>query len=187
MAKNNRTNRKNNPAPELVAQLEAALYLPGGITREDRRAHLEAAGAMLEDIAPSGGVEGMLAVQMVATHETALECLRRAMAEDSTPELAERNMRHAERLLALYARQTDVLGRHRAREDKRGEQRKMAANGKPKIRKMQHVFLAPGYQVGDGPVRATAEEARAAAVNAVQVAANGAAEGGTALEEKANE
>ncbi len=176
MAKKIRTNRKNNPAPELVAQLEAALCLPGGLTPQDRRLKLAAAGAMLEDIAPSGGVEGMLAVQMVATHEAALECLRRAMAEDSTPELAERNMRHAERLLALYARQTDVLGRHRARVDKRAEQAKKAADEKPRIRKMQHVFLEPGHQVGDGPVRNTKEEALAA----YEAAKNGAADDGSA-------
>ena len=161
--------RRKIPARELRARLEAALWQPHGTTPAERNARLTAACAALTDLDPGPGVEGLLAVQMVATHEAALECLRRAMADEATPEMADRAMKHAERLLSIYARQTEVLGRHRVREGVIAEQRAKAANAKPGIRKMRHVFLTLGYQVGDGPVCATPEEARAAAINARQV------------------
>ena len=64
-------------------------------------------------------METMLAIQMVATHEAATDCPRRAMTDDATPEIRDENLKHSERPLALYARQMDVLGRHRIRELKR--------------------------------------------------------------------
>ena len=41
------------------------------------------------------------------------------MTDDASPEIRDENLKHSERLLALYARQMDVLGRHRIRELKR--------------------------------------------------------------------
>ena len=130
--------------PDLLAQLARTLWLPHDLDAAEKAARLAAASVLLEDINPAAGVESMLAVQMVATHEAALECLRRSMAPDPSPEERDQNLKHSERLLALYARQMDVLGRHRTREQKlkqqRHEERRAA---KPKIRKMQHVFIQP--------------------------------------------
>jgi dephospho-CoA kinase len=80
-----------------------------------------AARAQLEDIVPADGVESMLAVQMIATHEVSMACLHRATRGGQSPELFDQNLKHAERLLAIYTHQMEVLGRHRARERQRQE------------------------------------------------------------------
>ncbi len=77
---------------------------------------MAAARAMLADIEPAAGIEAMLACQMVATHEAAMACLSRSAAPDQSPEQTDQNLKHAERLMAIYTRQVDVLGRHRIRE-----------------------------------------------------------------------
>ena len=118
------------PAPQdgivysdLLAQLARTLWLPHDLDETEKAARLAAASVLLEDINPAAGVESLLAVQMVATHEAAMECLRRSMAPDQSPEERDQNLKHSERLLGLYARQMDVLGRHRTREQKLRQQR----------------------------------------------------------------
>ncbi len=102
--------------PDLLSQLSNTLWLPDGMDEKQRAARIQAAQSMLADIDPAGGIETMLAAQMVAAHEAAMECLRRAVANDQSPEGRNQNLTHAERLLALYARQVDALGRHRTRD-----------------------------------------------------------------------
>jgi hypothetical protein len=113
------TSENAGVTPDLVAQLEATLWLPHDLDPAIRKARLAAARAMLEDIAPGDGIEGMLAVQMVATHEAAMACLGRSAAPGASPEQTDQNLKHAERLLAIYTRQIDVLDRHRVREIER--------------------------------------------------------------------
>jgi hypothetical protein len=133
--------------PELLARLSATLWLPHDMDQAAREARLEAAQAMLADIAPDGGMEGMLAVQMVATHEAAMECLRRAMQGDQPPDGGDRNLKHAEKLLALYTRQMEVLGRHRARDQKRAGPQDRPEQPPPEIRRMprkiRNVIVSP--------------------------------------------
>jgi hypothetical protein len=60
----------------LIHQVGEALRMPGGLSHEERQQRLKAALTLLEEIKPQDGLEGMLAVQMVATHNMALECFR---------------------------------------------------------------------------------------------------------------
>ena len=106
-------------SPDLLAQLENTLWLPHDLDPAIRTARRESARAMLEDIAPGDSVEGMLAVQMVATHEAAMACLGRSTAPGTSPGQTDQNLKHAERLLAIYTRQVDVLDRHRVKEAER--------------------------------------------------------------------
>lgn len=46
----------------------------------------------------------MLATQLVATHEAAMECLRRAMISEQSFKGRDVNLKHAEKLLQIYAR-----------------------------------------------------------------------------------
>ncbi len=108
--------------PDLLAQLANTLWLPHDMDEGTRGVRLAAARAMLADINPAAGIEGMLACQMVATHEAAMACLSRSAAPDQSPEQTDQNLKHAERLMALYTRQVDVLGRHRIRQQERQEQ-----------------------------------------------------------------
>ena len=108
--------------PDLVLRLAYTLWLPDEMDVAEKTIRIEAAYAMLKDIAPADGVEDMLATQMIATHEAAMECLRRAMLGAQTPNGTDQNLKHAERLLAIYTRQVAVLDKHRSRERQRTEQ-----------------------------------------------------------------
>jgi hypothetical protein len=53
----------------LINQIVHALHLPSRLSREELGQRIKAAVAALEEIKPRDGVEGMLGVQIVATHE----------------------------------------------------------------------------------------------------------------------
>jgi len=57
----------------------------------------------------------MLATQMVATHNAAMECLRRAMLGGQTFEGRDQSLKHAAKLLSIYLRQIEVLNKHRGK------------------------------------------------------------------------
>ena len=102
--------------PALLAQLEAALCLPGDLPKADRAQRFEAARTMLAGIGPAEGIEAMLACQMVAAHEASMACLARAGTAGAPPERIDRELRQGERLMSLFARQVEALGRLRTRE-----------------------------------------------------------------------
>lgn len=80
---------------------------------EDRRGKAAAALAGLASIAPRSELEGMLAAQLVACHNAAMECFRRA-AHPATPETARaENLAHAARLSRSYAALVEALDRRR--------------------------------------------------------------------------
>ena len=90
-----------------------ALWLGDGLTKDQTAERLVLAYALLQGIKRQGGIDGMLGAQMVATHSAAMECLRRAMIPEQT--LAGRDLKHAAKLLAIYARQVEVLDKHRGK------------------------------------------------------------------------
>lgn len=100
-------------ALRLITDVHQALWQPAHSTEEERILDLRAAVASLEAINPRDGIEGMLAVQIVATHNAALECLRRAMQSQQSFELRASNLKHAERLMSLYLRQLEAMDRRR--------------------------------------------------------------------------
>ncbi|MDA9226431.1 hypothetical protein N9P29_00865 [bacterium] len=53
--------------------------------------------------------------QMIGTHEAATECLRRAMIEGQGFESRDVNLKHAEKLMAVYAKQIEALNKHRGK------------------------------------------------------------------------
>lgn len=70
--------------------------------------------ALLEGVKAHDELEGMLAVQMVATHQTAMNSLAQAERAQSY-ELKEMHFRFAEKFLNLYLRQIDALDKHRGK------------------------------------------------------------------------
>ncbi len=129
--------------PGLLAQLKNTLWLPHDMDEGYRAARMAAARAMLADIDPAPGIEAMLACQMVATHEAAMACLGRSAAPAAAPEQTDQNLKHGGRLMALYVRQMDALGRHRARQQRRARERRdqEQRDRKPQIRKMRHILI----------------------------------------------
>jgi hypothetical protein len=137
----------------VVNQALQALWLAKPDT-EARDRQYQAAVAALAGIRPTDEIEGMVAVQMVATHSAAMECYRRAMIPDQTFEGRQENLNQANKLTRSYTLLMDALNRHRG---KGGQQRVT----------VEHVHVHQGGQAivgtiqgGGGPIR-TEERAHA--------------------------
>lgn len=109
-------------------------------TDEVKLSKFKAGIETLRDFAPVGEMERMLVSQMIGTHGAAMECLRRAMIPDQTFEGRDSNLKHAEKLLAIYAKQIDTLNKHRGK-------------GQQKIT-VKHVNVEAGGQAIVGNVEA---------------------------------
>ena len=94
----------------------------------------------LIDMAPKDDIERMLVTQMIGTHEAAIECLRRAMIEGQGFESRDVNLKHAEKLMAVYTKQIEALNKHRGK-------------GQQNIT-VKHVNVAAGGQAIVGNVEA---------------------------------
>ncbi len=130
-------------AQRLTNQVYETLWLPAELSDEERLQHIRAAIAALRGIKPRDEVEGMLATQMVATHAAAMECLRRSMIPKQSFDTRDNNLRHAAKLLSIFAKQLETLNRNRGK-----GQQKMT---------IEHVNVAPGGQAMVGQFEATAK------------------------------
>ncbi len=99
----------------LIDQVCENLWVPDGLSEEDKIARILSAISMLQGIKPTDEIEGMLATQMVSTHNAAMDCLRRAMVRGQTFEGRDQNLKHATKLLSMYCRQIEVLNKHRGK------------------------------------------------------------------------
>ena len=86
----------------LINQVCQTLWMPEGLGEDEKLTRIQSAISSLQGIKPADEIEGMLAVQMVGTHNAATDCLRRAMIEGQTFEGREQNLKHAGKLLAIY-------------------------------------------------------------------------------------
>lgn len=66
-------------------------------------------------ISPADPVEGMLAAQMLAAHNAAMECFRRAMLDGQTFEGRNQNLNFANKLSRTHATLVEALNRHRGK------------------------------------------------------------------------
>ena len=89
------------------------MFLPDRLSEEEKVEQVGLAIAQLADIRPEGAIECMLAVQMLATHDAAIDCLRRAAEAEHSPAVRDMNYRHAAKMLAIYERQVAALDRRR--------------------------------------------------------------------------
>jgi hypothetical protein len=71
--------------------------------------------AALAGIGPRDELEGMLAGQLLAAHNAAMECYRRAMIGEQTFEGRRENLSQANKLSRTYAALLDALNRHRGK------------------------------------------------------------------------
>jgi hypothetical protein len=94
--------------------------------------------ALLSGIQPRDEVEGMLAVQMIAVHNTAMETMTRAMITDQTFEGREAAANQATKMLRTFAAQMEALKRYRTG----GQQRVI----------VEHVHVTAGGQAIVGVV-----------------------------------
>ena len=94
--------------------------------------------AAIHGIGPRDTLEGLLAVQMVATHNAGMEMLRRAMVPDQTMEGCNAAVNQATKLLRTFTAQMEALNRHRGK----GQQKMM----------VEHVHVHRGGQAIVGQV-----------------------------------
>ena len=97
-----------------------------------------AALCRLSDIGARDVIEAMLAAQMVATHEAAMECFRRAALTEQTFVGRELGLKYGDKLVRSFAALTDALNRHRGK----GQQ----------VVRVEHVTVQAGGQAIVGAV-----------------------------------
>lgn len=129
---------------EKINQLANLLWHPEGESQEEM--HLRAVRALehFNSLKPVDGAEGMLAQQMVGTHFAALECLRRAAHPQQTFTGRDMDLKHAHKLMTLYARQLETLNKHRGK-------------GQQKVT-VEHVRVEKGGQAFVGNMEASGKE-----------------------------
>lgn len=99
----------------LINQVYETLWMPDGLHEDERMSLIRSALTILEGINPRDEIEGMLATQMVATHNAAMECLRRAMIPAQSFPGRDQNLKYAAKLLSIYSRQIETLNKHRGK------------------------------------------------------------------------
>jgi hypothetical protein len=122
-----------------LSEIAELIWIPPGLSEDERNARVLRALELYEDLKPVGSAEGMLAAQMVATHTTALDCLRRAAIQDQTFEGRDMSLKHAQKLMALYVQQLTALDKHRGK-------------GQQKVT-VEHVNVQAGGQAIVGSVK----------------------------------
>ncbi len=99
----------------LIGQAHDSLWLPESMHEIHREARIQSAISMLQGIKPTDEVEGMMATQMVATHNVAMDCILKAMIPNQTFEGRDQNLKHAAKFLSICLRQIEVLDKHRGK------------------------------------------------------------------------
>ena len=105
---------------------------------EGRDRQVSATLAALAGIGPKDELEGMMAAQLLAAHNTAMECYRRAMLEEQTFEGRRENLNQASKLTRTWATLLEALNKHRGK-------------GQQKVT-VEHVHVHPGGQAVVGNV-----------------------------------
>lgn len=96
-----------------LTEIMGLTFVPPSLEECQSDAYYVKAIDLFESLEPTDGIEGMLAVQMVGTHNAAVESLRRAMIYDQSLEAHKVLLSQAERMMGMYMRHVDALARHR--------------------------------------------------------------------------
>ena len=121
----------------LVNQTVQALWVKHS-DKDMRDLQCSATVAALIGIGPNDEIEGMIAAQLLAAHNAAMECYRRATLGEQTFEGRRENLNQANKLSRTYAVLLDALNRHRGK-------------GQQKVT-VEHVHVHSGAQAIVGTV-----------------------------------
>jgi hypothetical protein len=97
----------------VAEQAVAALWITNSGSDFDRQ--MNATLAALKGIGPKDELEGMMAAQLIAAHNAAMECYRRAMLGEQTFEGRRENLTQANKLSRTWATLLEALNRHRGK------------------------------------------------------------------------
>src|SRR5689334_11440226 len=121
----------------LANQVVQGLWLANS-DEDERGRQLQAAISAMLGVKARDELEGMLGAQMIAIHNAAMGCLRRAMLKEQTFEGRRENLTQANRLVRSYAALLEALDKHRGK----GQQ----------LVRVEHVHVHSGGQAIVGAV-----------------------------------
>lgn len=98
----------------LASQAVQALWVKNSDASQ-REQQMSATVAALVGIAPKDELEGMMAAQLTASHNAAMECYRRAMIGEQTFEGRRENLNQANKLSRTFTALLDALNKHRGK------------------------------------------------------------------------
>lgn len=130
----------------MVNQAANTVYRPAGRSAEEEKDASFDTLAQLLAFKPKDVLEGMLASQMVGTHNAAMECLRRAQLANQTPEGRDLNLKNGVKLMGLFTRQAEAFDKHRNRGQQRITVEHVTVNAGGQA-------IVGGVSVGDGGSR----------------------------------
>lgn len=138
----------------LANQAMQALWVKNS-NSDERDKQLGATVAALIGIAPKDELEGMMAAQLIAAHNAAMECYRRAMIGEQTFEGRRENLAQANKLSRTYAALLEALNRHRGKGQQKVtvEHVHVHAGGQAVVG-----MVAPSPDLPGGGVRSNLEE-----------------------------
>ena len=103
-------------AQRLAYQVATCQWLPSESAARQHAEQATSAIAALKALEPASAVEGMLATQMVASHNASLDLLQRALADSQPPRAIEERTRQYARLSEVFLKQLDRFQRQRGRQ-----------------------------------------------------------------------
>jgi hypothetical protein len=125
----------------LVNQVIQTLWVFPNASDDNKEHRKRAAIDGLIGICPRDECEGMIAAQLIACHNAAMECYRRAMLTEQTFEGRQENLNQANKLSRTHATLLEALNRHRGK-------------GQQKVT-VEHVHVHEGGQAIVGNVETT--------------------------------
>lgn len=129
-----------NVARARIEELASLIWHHKDADEADIKVGIARAIEQFNSLGPVDGAEAMLATQIVATHSAAVESLRRAAIPAQSDMGRDVSLKHAHKLMTLYARQLATLNKHRGK-------------GQQKVT-VEHVNVEKGGQAIVGNVEA---------------------------------
>ncbi len=143
-------------AMHLAQQVMSVLAL-ANLGKEEEMRRIGSAYKLLAQIKPQNELEGLLALQILGVHETAMECLQQSRLPTQTPAGRDTNLKHAVKFMGLFTKQLEALDRLRGKgQQKMTVGRVNVGSGGQAI--VGHVDTSPSWPTRDTNVKAAAAE-----------------------------
>ncbi|GAA0762444.1 hypothetical protein [Erythrobacter ramosus] len=97
----------------LVERTTHAMWMADPSDEETLTKTMSLAMEALRGLKPRDEAEGMLAAQMIASHNAAMDCMHRAMTPGQSIQARDMNLKHAAKMMSLYERQLAALDKRR--------------------------------------------------------------------------
>ena len=101
-------------ASHLAQQVISVLSL-ANLGEEEKMRRIQSAFNLLKQIEPQNELEGLLALQILGVHETAMECLQQSRLPTQTPAGRDCSLKHAAKFMGLFTKQLEALYRLRGK------------------------------------------------------------------------